>query len=70
MKILGISSFYHDSAVALTIDGKIVSAVQEERFTRIKHDANFPINSLKFCLNNSNLKIDEIDYIVFYEKPF
>ena len=68
--ILGISSFYHDSAVALINNGEIISAVQEERFTRIKHDASFPINSIKFVLNYSNITLDDIDYVVFYDKPF
>ena len=68
--ILGISSFYHDSAVALINNGEIISAVQEERFTRIKHDASFPINSIKFVLNHSNITLDDIDYVVFYDKPF
>ncbi len=68
--ILGISAFYHDSAAALIIDGKIVSAVQEERFTRKKHDSSYPYNSIKFVLNNSNLKLSQIDHIVFFEKPF
>jgi len=70
MKILGISAFYHDSAAALIIDGKIISAAQEERFTRIKHDSAFPFESIKFCLNFSNINIDNLDYVVFYEKPF
>ena len=69
-RILGISAFYHDSAAALLIDGKIISAAQEERFTRKKHDASFPINAIKFVLNFSNLKLSQIDQIVFYEKPF
>ena len=69
-KIIGISAFYHDSAAALLIDGKIISAAQEERFTRKKHDASFPINAIKFVLNFSNLKLSQIDQIVFYEKPF
>jgi len=69
MKILGISCFYHDSAAAIIIDGKIISAVQEERFTRKKHDANFPKNSIKFCLDYASIKIEEIDQIVFYENP-
>ncbi len=68
--ILGISAFYHDSAAALIINGKIISAVQEERFTRIKHDPNFPSNAIKFVLKKSNFKLNDIDYIVFYEKPF
>ena len=69
-KILGISAYYHDSAASLIIDGKIVSAAQEERFTRKKHDSSFPINSIKFVLNFSNLKLKDLDYIIFYEKPF
>ena len=68
--ILGISAFYHDSAAALIIDGKIISAVQEERFSRKKHDARYPFNAVKFVLNHSNLKLNQIDYIVFFEKPF
>ena len=68
--ILGISAFYHDSAAALVIDGKIISAAQEERFSRKKHDARYPFNAIKFVLDNSNLKLSEIDYIVFFEKPF
>ena len=69
-KILGISAFFHDSAAALLIDGKIVSAAQEERFTRIKHDASYPFNAVEFILKNSNLKLNDIDYIAFFEKPF
>lgn len=68
--ILGISCFYHDSAVVLLKDGKIVSAVQEERFTRKKHDASFPENAVKYCLKNSNISINDIDFIAFYDKPF
>lgn len=67
--ILGISSFYHDSAAALMIDGKIESAAQEERFTRIKHDEGFPVRAIEYCLKSNNLKIDEVDYVVFYDKP-
>jgi len=70
MKILGISAFYHDSAACLIVDGKIVSAAQEERFTRKKHDQNFPINAIKFCLENSLLVVEDINFIVFYDKPF
>ena len=70
VKILGISCYYHDSAAALVVDGEIDSAVQEERFTRKKHDSNFPINSIKFILKKNNINLNEIDYIVFYEKPF
>ncbi len=70
ISILGISAFYHDSAAALIIDGKIVSAVQEERFSRKKHDSRYPFNSVEFVLNHSNLKLSQIDFIVFFEKPF
>ena len=68
--ILGISAFYHDSAAALLIDGKIVAAAQEERFTRKKHDQGFPYNSINYILKEANLKLSELDGIVFYEKPF
>lgn len=70
MNILGISAFYHDAAACLVIDGKIIAAVQEERFTRIKHDANFPEQSIAYCLQEAGLKPNEIDRIVFYDKPF
>ncbi|MDC0631645.1 carbamoyltransferase [Candidatus Pelagibacter sp.] len=68
--ILGISAFYHDSAATIIIDGKIIAAAQEERFTRIKHDKNYPFHAIEFVLKYSNLKLSEIDYIVFFEKPF
>ena len=68
--ILGISAFYHDSAASLIKDGNIISAAQEERFTRIKHDSSYPYNAVKFVLNNSKLDISDVDHIVFYEKPF
>jgi len=68
--ILGISAFYHDSAACILIDGKIVAAAQEERFTRKKHDASYPHNAIEFVLNYSNLKLSEVDQIVFFEKPF
>ena len=68
--ILGISAFFHDSAAALIIDGKIISAAQEERFSRKKHDARYPFNAVEFVLNHSNLKLSQIDYVVFFEKPF
>jgi carbamoyltransferase len=68
-KILGISAFYHDSAAALTVGGKIISAAQEERFTRNKHTPDFPTNAIKFCLEEGGLVIDELDAIVFYDKP-
>ena len=68
-KILGISAFYHDSAAALTIDGKIIAAVQEERFTRDKHTPDFPKHAIQYCLEVAGLEIDELDAIVFYDKP-
>ena len=68
--ILGISAFYHDSAAAILIDGKIIAAAQEERFTRKKHDSSYPFNAVEFVLNFSNLKLNNVDYIIFYEKPF
>ncbi len=70
MYILGISAFYHDAAAALIKDGKIVAAIQEERFTRIKHDENFPINAIKCCLNLEHITVDDLYAVVFYEKPF
>ena len=69
MRILGISCFYHDSAVSLVENGKITFAAQEERFTRKKHDKSFPFRSILSCLEGKNLKINDIDFIVFYEKP-
>ena len=68
--ILGISAFYHDSAAALVVDGKVVAAAQEERFTRVKHDASFPSKAIEFCLETAGVSIEQIDYVVFYEKPF
>jgi carbamoyltransferase len=68
-KILGISAFYHDSAAALVVDGKIIAAAQEERFTRDKHTPDFPVQSVKYCLEEAGLEIDELDAIVFYDKP-
>ena len=65
--ILGISAFYHDSAAAIVLNGKIIAAAQEERFTREKHDSSFPHNAVEFVLKFSNLKLIEIDHIVFYE---
>ena len=69
MKVLGISAFYHDSAAAIIENGEIVAAAQEERFTRKKHDPNFPSNAVKFCLSFSNTKLDDLDAIAFYDKP-
>ena len=68
--ILGISAFFHDSAATISIDGKIIAAAQEERFTRIKHDPSFPTNSIKFVLKYCNIKLSNIDHIIFFEKPF
>jgi len=68
--ILGISAFYHDSAAALIKDGRIISAAKEERFTRKKHDSSYPHNAVEFVLNFSNIKLSDVDHIVFYEKPF
>ncbi len=70
MNILGISAFYHDSAATLIIDGKIIAAAQEERFSRKKHDHRFPKNAIKFCLEEANLSIEDIDFVAFYDKPF
>ena len=70
MRILGISAFYHDSAAALVEDGHIVAAAQEERFTRKKQDARYPENAIRYCLDEGGLTLDDLDYVVFYEKPF
>jgi carbamoyltransferase len=69
ISILGISAFYHDSAAALIVDGEIIAAAQEERFTRIKHDSSYPKNAISYILNEANLKLNEVDHVVFYEKP-
>ncbi len=70
MRILGISAFYHDSAAALIENGEIIAAAQEERFTRKKHDSSFPIKAINYCLNEANIGINDVEYIVFYDKPF
>ena len=70
MRILGISAYYHDSAAALVVDGRVVAAAQEERFTRRKHDARFPEHAVRFCLAHAQAGPDAIDTVVFYEKPF
>src|SRR5215469_9668663 len=70
MRILGISAFYHDSAAALVVDGRIVAAVQEERFTRVKQDAGFPRHAIEYCLAAGGVTLEQIDHVVFYEKPF
>lgn len=69
MNILGISAYYHDSAAALVRDGQILAAAQEERFSRKKHDARFPQNAIQYCLSTAQLRIQDLDYIAFYEKP-
>ncbi len=68
-KILGISAFYHDSAAALLVDGEIIAAAQEERFTRLKHDAAFPTHAVGYCLHEAGLTTGQLDHVVFYEKP-
>jgi carbamoyltransferase len=70
ISVLGISAFYHDSAAAIIIDGEIIGAAQEERFTRKKHDASYPKNAINYVLKEAGLKLNDIDHIVFYEKPF
>ena len=70
MIILGISAFYHDSSAAIIIDGKIVAAAQEERFSRIRHDLSFPFQAINFCLNFAQTKVKDLNFVVFYEKPF
>lgn len=70
MKILGISAYYHDAAACILIDGDIVAAAQEERFTRLKHDSSFPIQAINFCLLQAKINYKDIDYVVFYDKPF
>ena len=70
MRILGISAFYHDSAAALVVDGQIVAAAQEERFTRKKHDARFPHHALAYCLDGGRHHARRVDHVAFYDKPF
>jgi len=70
VRILGISAFYHDSAAALLDDGQIAAAAQEERFTRVKHDARFPEHAVRYCLEEAGISLDEADYVCFFEKPF
>lgn len=70
MKIIGISAFYHDAAAVLLDNGELIAAAQEERFTRKKHDEGFPSNAIKFCLEKVNCSLSDIDYFVFYDKPF
>jgi len=70
MRILGVSAFYHDSAACLVVDGEVVAAAQEERFSRIKHDLAFPHKAIDFCLSRGGLGVADLDYVVFYDKPF
>lgn len=70
MNILGISAFYHDSAAALVRDGQLVAAAQEERFTRKKHDDGFPVHAVRYCLREAGIDVSQLDYVVFYDKPF
>ncbi|MEL7049850.1 MAG: carbamoyltransferase N-terminal domain-containing protein, partial [Pseudomonadota bacterium] len=69
MRILGISAYYHDSAAALLVDGSVVAAAQEERFSRVKHDAAFPKHAIAYCLKEAGLTLDDVDHIAFFEKP-
>jgi carbamoyltransferase len=70
MNILGFSAYYHDAAACMLVDGELVAAAQEERFTRKKHDADFPLHAIRYCLKEAKLNVQDIDYIVFYDKPF
>ena len=70
MRVLGISAFYHDSAAALIEDGHLVGAAQEERFTRKKHDSGFPQHAVQYCLDEAGIKLADVDYVAFYDKPF
>jgi carbamoyltransferase len=70
MYILGLSAYYHDSAACILKNGEIIAAAQEERFTRKKHDQNFPINAIKYCLREANIDVNELEIVAFYDKPF
>src|SRR5690242_9024509 len=70
VSILGVSAYYHDSAAALLVDGRIVAAAQEERFTRKKHDSRFPKNAIGYCLDEAGVRLSEVDHVAFYDKPF
>ena len=70
MRILGLSALYHDSAAALVVDGVLAAAAQEERFTRVKHDARYPRNAVDYCLGEAGCRLSDIDRVVFYDKPF
>ncbi|MHC4379452.1 MAG: carbamoyltransferase N-terminal domain-containing protein [Planctomycetota bacterium] len=70
MNVLGLSFYYHDSAAALVQDGKLIAAAEEERFSRLKHDSGFPQLAIDFVLGEGGVTLDDVDYVVFYEKPF
>ena len=70
INILGISAFYHDSAATLIQNGEIIAAAQEERFSRVKHDERFPKNAIKYVLEEGKIELHNVDYVVFFEKPF
>ena len=70
MNVLGISCYFHDAAAALLADGKLVAAAEEERFTRVKHDYEFPRRAIEFCLAKAGVRAEELDQVVFFEKPF
>ena len=70
LHILGISCYYHDSAACLLRNGKILAAAQEERFTRRKHDSRFPKRAIEYCLNEAGITVNELRYVIFYDKPF
>ncbi|HEX9455869.1 MAG TPA: carbamoyltransferase N-terminal domain-containing protein, partial [Candidatus Binatia bacterium] len=70
MNILGLSFFYHDAAAALLQDGMLAAAAEEERFSRLKHDSGYPTLAIRFCLESAKLTARDLDYVVFYEKPF
>src|ERR1700736_4994098 len=70
MNILGLSAFYHDSAAALVRDGEVIAAAQEERFSRLRHDSGFPAHAVGYCLRAAGITLKDVDYIVFYDKPF
>src|SRR5687768_7490278 len=67
--VLGISAFYHDAAAALLVDGRVVAAAQEERFSRRKHDASFPYAAVAYCLREAGLRVEDLELVAFYEKP-
>src|SRR5688572_24086933 len=70
MRILGISCYYHDAAAAIVVDGRLVAAAEEERFSRVKHDSTYPRSAVEFCLETAGITAGDLDYVVFYEKPF